>query len=324
MLEVSFNELSTTIEASSKAHAADVYAGFMVLADNIMALKIAPLRIRSYIDLANKSISKDYYSLKDWLRTITPEERQRYLGYLAQDPIVVDNPAYYFNDIEAKGFGYAVNNDLCSVSYSTNNYWSDDSYVVQRLANHENEPDVEIDEVTVNHCLLKDYENTDGVVTQRINHIEYLLSEYKNKQELKLKSLASIDELWNNRSMLFPYLDFSPEVLYQISNYGSLENASLQKSISYLFRLNNHIQDVFQGKSNFVDLPGDVSNDSEATLNMFGEERNLPTHDGGTFQYTLHSKLGGNLRIYMMPRATELRITIGYIGNHMRTKNFKK
>lgn len=323
MLEVSFNELSSGIGAASKSHASAVYKDLMFLADNIMALKIAPVRIRSYVDLANTSISKDYYSLKDWLRTVSTEERQRYLGYIAQDPIVVDSPAYYFKDNEAKGFGYAFNNDLCSISYSTNGIWVDDSYLIERISEHNYSSDVEIDQVTVRHCLLRDSDQ-DGENIQYINHEKHLRDSYQIKQIRAIKSLVNLDDFWDKRNLIFPYLDFSPAIINQIKSYSSVEDASIQKAISYLARLNKHLQDVNQGNATFDSLPGDVSNDSEATLQMYGEERQLPTHDGTILQYSLHAKLGGNLRIYMMPRPADLRITIGYIGSHMRTKNFKK
>ncbi|CAC9973829.1 hypothetical protein [Flavobacterium panici] len=317
MLELSFNELSTLSNAESKGHALSIYKEFMSVVDEIQNLKIAPVRIRTCIDLSNYSISSEgaYFTLKDWLKTLNSEDRQRYLGYIAQESFLIEESYYYFNEVEAKGFGYAHLNDLISISYNNQGSWGNDSYKVMRITQKEIEEDAEIDEVTVYHCS---YNNGN------VSHAKWLEETFKLKQAKILEGIHDIDDFLIKTSNLFKYLDFGTEVSNQIKGFESLNNSELKKAISYLLRLDKHLEKVNLGRDTFDNYPGDVSNDGEATLKKYGEERKLPTHEGKIFQYSLHAKLGGNLRIYMKPLEETSRVIIGYIGSHMRTKKFSK
>jgi hypothetical protein len=318
MLEIVFNELSLNGKAASKGYAQSVYQDFFNLADNINSLKIAPVRIRMSVDIANRTISEEYYTVKDWIKSLPNEQRQRYLGFIVQDVIITDNPYFSIEGTDVVGLGYAFSNDLAAVSYSTNNVWINVKYEITRDYLPDGNSEVITDTVTVNHCVIQKV-----IGEYRVAHSKWLRDTYAGKQEGLINNLQSFDEFWEKKSQIFPWLDFGNEVNHHVRGYGSISDSNFKKVLRYLQSLNQHLVSVNGDNEIFDNLPGDVSNDSEATLNMYGEERTFTCHDGQQRKLSLHAKLG-DVRIYMMPRKDEKRMVVGYIGKHLRTKKFNK
>ncbi len=66
-----------------------------------------------------------------------------------------------------------------------------------------------------------------------------------------------------------------------------------------------------------------VTNESEATLEMFGNERTFQCHDGITRTFRWHIRLTPRAwRLYFYPLPEERKLIIGYIGPHLRTVDF--
>lgn len=322
MLEIVFNELSFTERAASRQYAGEVYRDFFSLVDMVSALKIAPVRIRTTFDLANETISEEYFTLKDWFKTLSHDVRQRYLGYIVQDPIIVKNPYFTYYNNDCVGFGYAFIEDLVSISYSTNHTWIASQYTLTKdFLPHDGAGniigEVITDEVTVNHCLS---------VEGRINHELWIRNAYQTRQDNDLKTVRQendFDIFWEKKGMLFQWLEFASEVNQQVRLYGSFKNDDLKRAINYLSMLNQHLVSVNAGNAEFDNLPGDNSNDSEATLNKYGVERIFTCPDGIQRTFSLHVKLG-DVRIYLIPRQADGKYIVGYIGMHLRTVKFNK
>jgi hypothetical protein len=318
MLEIVFNELSLNEPAASKGYAQSVYQDFFELADKINSLKIAPVRIRMSVDIANRTISKEYYTLKDWIKSLPNEQRQRYLGFIVQNTIITDNPYFSLGGEDVVGFGYGFINDLGVVSYSTNKVWVEQKYTITKDYLPDDNADVITDVVTVNHCILMQEKDK-----SELTHSTWLRKSYDEKQEGILDALETFDEFWEKKSQLFQWLDFGNEVNYQIRSYASVTDQNFKKAIRYLQSLNHHLSSVNRGNETFDNLPGDISNESEATMDKYGEERTFTCSDGQPRRFSLHAKLG-DVRIYLMPRKDEKRMYVGYIGKHLKTKKFNK
>lgn len=310
MIEIVFNELSASIKTSSLAHTKNVFSQFMTLADKITALKIAPVRIRSSINLSNISIGTDYYTLKDWLKTLDNDSRQRYVAYLVQDPIIVDNPYFYYGDTEVSGFGYAFNNSLGLICFSVDNEWDKNTYEIRSEFLADNGEDIIFDTVEVKNLLCKE---------DKINHEKWIDEQFRLKKQIMSKEFVDFEDFWEKRNALFPSLLFCNDVLNQIMLYGSVNDTSFKKAVRYLHSLENHISDVNKSIKKFDELPGDISNDSEATINKYKEERTFVSPDNSSQLFSMHSKLG-NLRIYFSHYNES--ILIGYIGKHLKTVKF--
>jgi hypothetical protein len=312
MLEVAFNELSLDEKARSTDHAAMVFTNFFKLIDSINELKIAPVRIRTSVDLANRVISEKHFNLKDWLRTLGNDDRRRYISYIVQDPIITDNPYFSLGNINVVGFGYAFVNDLVSVSYPTNDKWNGEFYKITKEYLPNIDSDVIVVEVTVNHCLKKD---------NAITHSNWIIETYQNKQKVAGKNLLDFDDFWARRMLLFPWLEFALSVNQNIRIFGSIGSSDFKKAVRYLFSLNQHLLDINRGNHIFGEIPGDISNDGEATMNEYGDVRTFRCPDGRNRIFSMHVKLG-DVRIYLWPLPNENKYIVGYIGPHLPTKKF--
>ena len=307
MLEIAFNELSINEKTNSIAHSQAIFSDFMELADKITALKVAPVRIRTSVDLSVISFSNDvHYTLKDWLKTLDNERRQRYLAYLVQDPIIIDNPYYYYGTSEVYGFGYAFNNSLGSISFFTNSIWNENTYIIesQFLADDET---INTETVEVRHVLE---------IAGKINHENWLDEQFQIKKHQLTKGVEDFEDFWKKSKILFSYLTFCLDVLEQIKSFSSVNDPKFKKALRYLYSLDKHMFEVNRNLKNYDDLPGDISNDGEATLKKYTEERTFIKPDGTSETFSVHCKLG-DIRIYFTPYFNS--ILIGYIGKHLRT-----
>ncbi len=314
MIEVGFNELSFYERAASKGHAVSVFESFFQLIDSITELKIAPVRIRSSTDINTNSISDQFFCIKDWLQTLENPTRQRYLGYIAQQPLIADNPYFKHANTDVVGFGYAFENDLVSVSFSTNSVWIENEYRLTREYLPDADSDVVIEEVTVKHCVKNEEE---------LEYSNWIQEEFGRKQATAAKELEDFNAFWANRAMVFQWLDFANEVNEQVQLFGSVNNPSFKKAMRYLMQLNQHLNLVNRGEAEIGSIPGDVSNDGETTMSMYGDERTFTCPDQVRRTFSLHSKLG-DVRIYLypMPLPENNRYIVGYIGGHLPTKKF--
>lgn len=311
MLEIVFNELSLNERVKSVAHSQAVFSNFLELADKVNSLKIAPVRIRMSLDLPNTSIGEDFYTLKDWLKSLKNEERQRYVGFLVQDPILSQNPYFSIGKNDVQGFGYAFNKNLGAISLSTNDVWNKDTYEIKSEFLSDTEEIIE-ETVQVKHILI---------ASGKINHEIWLKEQFVIKQLQISKDIDNISDIWKNRETLFPTLNFCAEVENQLNSFESTNDSSFKKAIRYLLNLENHMKEVRNGTKEFDQFPGDISNDGEATLKKFSEERTFLKPNGVNEVFTLHCKLG-NVRIYFTRNGENL--IVGYIGRHLPTVKFEK
>lgn len=65
-----------------------------------------------------------------------------------------------------------------------------------------------------------------------------------------------------------------------------------------------------------------VKDESEATMNKYGEERNFKDQNGNIAQYRFHFNLTDGERIYIGGIDSKKQIFIAYIGNHLRTVKY--
>jgi hypothetical protein len=136
----------------------------------------------------------------------------------------------------------------------------------------------------------------------------------------RLPDVANGKDLWDRRADIFDYLDFSASV--SDSLIGLSENdPKLRLALSGLTDLETCCARWDEIKGGFDSSQLNASPESPATLRKFGEHREFTCPDGIKRQFSWHLKKN-TTRIYFMPIPETRRMTIGYIGKHLPTKQF--
>ena len=160
-------------------------------------------------------------------------------------------------------------------------------------------------------------------ITQVAAYVPYFYKQAVDKATLNLAGIQTIDFFWQERTQLYSQLDFSLESENMLLKFGSVNEPTFIKAARYFEKLNLHLLEAAAGRKDFDDFPGDISNDTPNTVKKYKEERTFTLPSGKKDAFSLHAKLG-NLRIYLYPDAETGRVTIGHVGNHLRTTKFTK
>lgn len=302
-------------EVVNAGHAAALFDALFEICDEINKLKLGTFRLRTKKGINLTAFHGHHLTIITYLEKLDNENRTRYTTYLAQPPLIANNPYHKFEDKEAIGFGYAYETGTVSVSINNTVNWKENSYEISREFLPEGlDEDIQLNKKNVMHLPFIDQ------VPHLLPAIEAALL---TKAVLDLDDIGSIGDFWAKRTELFTMLDFSPDAEVLLHKFGSIGHPDFIKAARYFERLNLHLIAVGLKKAKFDQIPGDVSLDSEMTLTRYGAERifNLPS--GGSGKFSLHAKLGGNLRIYLWPEEALGRITIGHVGHHLRTMKYK-
>lgn len=316
MLELAFNELSLDTASSSRAHSISMFEQLFSICDEVNLLKFSPLKLRTTAKVKSSPFKNDHYTLHDYLESLSEDKKRRYLGYLAQVPLIMNNPYYRHGKLESEGFGYAYESSILSVSINNPDNWRQDSYTIERdYLPEEGNTDIQTDSVSVEHI------HSGSDISKRESGIKDGILKRPTFDLTKIKDIKAFVEKLEE---FFPFLSFAKETAGLILKFASLENPDFIKTALYFERLNHHLQKVALKMAQFDNIPGGVSPDGPTTLQMFGDERTFTLPDGTSKIFSLHAKLGGNLRIYLYPQPDHGKYIVGHVGHHLRTKNFRK
>ncbi|WP_316740651.1 hypothetical protein [Pedobacter antarcticus] len=315
MSELAFNELSMDTKVANVSHAGALFEALFEICDAVNKLKLGTfsLRIKKGVNLT--AFQGHHLTIITYLESIDKENRTRYTTYLAQKPLLANNPYHKFKEKEAVGFGYAYETGTVSVSINNTVNWKENSYEISREFLPEgSDADIQTNKKNVMHLPFKD---------QLPDLLPVIHAGILKKAMLNLGDIISIEDFWEKRTELFTMLDFSTDAEALLHKLGSINHPDFIKAARYFERLNLHLLTVGLKQATFDDIPGDVSLDSGMTLTKYGSERIFSLPSGGTGKFSLHAKLGGNLRIYLWPEEGLGRITIGHVGHHLRTVKYK-
>jgi len=307
MLEISFNELSLQSISANQAHSDDLYKQFFAACDSIANLKIAPLRVLSHIDFKNSTLQNTYFTIGQFLDGFKDDQKKRYLGYISQQKNIYKNPYYSYDKKEVSGFAYAHENQVMSISFNNKNNWAEHQYEITSETLDEAGEEIIPGTHQINHCWHKESVE---------HHQNWIRNSYTDKFD-KIGPPEDLKKFWKELEKRFPMLIFPPHVEEMLNYYGSVNNPNFKKVASYLKRLNVHLLQVNMGRAAFDNIPGDVSLESEKTLNKHPGTRNFKVLDGSTELFSLHAKPGGNVRIHLFPIPDENKYVVGYIGPHL-------
>ena len=254
------------------------------------------------------------YSVGRWLSQFSQDDRERRLlvKTLMDRSVVYEQciPREHldFPDVEyrcageiARGLSTAVLADGLGISL-----WSSDQWNVARVRIEKcwiERDDVETHSLEVVHACQ---------ATHLDDHTEWL-------RRIQTPPPANGLELWNQRDVLFPNLDFCDSVEDQVKNLGG-GGRPLRSVMRGLQDLQNYCESWNVGNFNIHGI-NNASGESGPTLEMYGEERKFRCPDGEYRLFEWHVKRG-DTRIHFFDFPAQKRLLVGYVGGHLRTSRY--
>lgn len=230
---------------------------------------------------------------------ILVERRSTYSECLPSDELESQDSDsdYRFGDQPAKGLYVAFSLDGLSVSFLTTNQWDCGWLNLEKSW---------IDNTSVETRML------DVPHASRVEHLgEHLQWLQRNLPTPPSNGLT----LWNERSLLFPSLDFCSSVEGQISELSGGEQRF--KAILRGFQDLQSYCDSWTTPNFDIHRFCHASGESPSTLAMYCDERTFLCPDGKRRVFQWHLKRAGN-RIHFFEFPETKRILVGYAGGHLR------
>jgi hypothetical protein len=122
-------------------------------------------------------------------------------------------------------------------------------------------------------------------------------------------------QLWDQRTFLFPSLDFCDSVEDQVKALGG-DGRPLRAALRGLRDLQNYCEAWSAGAFDIRQL-NRASGESGPTLEMYREERTFRCPDGQYRLFEWHLKRG-DTRIHFLDHPAQRRLLVGYVGCHLR------
>ena len=150
--------------------------------------------------------------------------------------------------------------------------------------------------------------------------------DYIQAKNAHLWTNVNSNNLWKDRTKLFPSLTFCDAVESQLKSLGA--SPEFKKILVRLSELDKVARKWTLGAFNHKEVVAqsglNISSESESTLNnnKFRQERIFKLPTGESELFNLHIKIGGGLRICFYPDNEKKKIYVGYIGQHLSTTKF--
>lgn len=268
-------------------------------------------------DIYSFKISSEY-GISDWLKDplVKKEQKDFFRTFYAQKCRYIQNEDYPLAEFEIQldeckyiGLGCLVASEMCNsiISLQTHELWLNE--IIEGWTNTFYEEDDEI--------------ITKAIQLSNISESIHLANLEVTARNDCLAMVSSGQDLWEKREQLFPDLIFCESVKDQL--YDNLSKFHIEQVAKKLIRL----QEYFTGYDG-VFVPKDLgfcSRTESETVKSNSDLKKLRLFekpDGVKEYFYNHIGFTGNFcgRIHFLPDDTNRKCYIGYVGRHLRTKNF--
>lgn len=308
-MKIIFNELSINVLPQSIQQADVAISCLFETAKELSKISRQRIRILANILFSEINLAENYH-IKQWFSKLPREDRQLFVSYTAQEPLIHDYPYYYFQNQECKGFAYAYENDCLSINYNPNANWSETKYLLEKRYLDEQTLDYEVEKIEILHISKQEHLSIHQIWIE--HKIKLLINE-------QLSEIKNHTDFWKKRDELFKQLVFCEEVEFQIA---SIPFNFLSNAIQKLLSMNSMIEAMPSDFFEIDKIQLNISPESESTLAQLSAERTFLCPDGERRIFNWHIKLP-TLRIYFYPIPESKKCWIGYIGKHLRTTKYK-
>jgi len=153
------------------------------------------------------------------------------------------------------------------------------------------------------------------IVTQRKRWFQDLIDAFINGR------LGTGKKIVENLATDLPALVLTDKARDQLEALDGteLEFSSIRRHLQVL---NAHFHAWPVGQTFVAELSLPCSLESQATLNLYGDERTVKLADGKDYMFSWHSKLTSMWRIYFEVLGEPRKVVIGLVTPHLRTKMF--
>jgi hypothetical protein len=316
-----FNELSLS-KVNSISDARNVLETFVKSSIRAKEFGFTEIRLHeNFKDLYQFNLLENY-RIDTWLKDneVDYDIRDRFRDIVANPPLLKENEIKEKEVYERSEFHKTID----EIKYSV--FGLGASYVYGTLAiSLATHKEWIKSLVSIQHYSLS-HQGTESTTNVDVLHFstKEILESHKYWIEKEQKEILekSID-LWKKREEYFPNIFFGTDLENQLLSIG------LTKRFNQIFECLKKL-DAFantwkKGGFNLTELKSqtlmNISGESATTMQKYSVERKFRLSDGQKMQFELHIKIP-DVRIYFLPDNEICKITVGYIGKHLRTAMF--
>lgn len=210
---------------------------------------------------------------------------------------------------QAIGLGVAYWLEALAISLRSDSRWYDSRVQLKVVQIDDNEEMTHTIEEVV-HASSSDHIS---------EHLDWI------NERLRKDNLQSVRDgmtIWERKEDWFPNLYFCEQIEKQMQAL-SRGNLLLMPLMKRLHELEDFCNVWYEGPFDHNKMLSKATNESEATIEMYGNERTFLCHDGAFRVFRWHVRLTpGAWRLYFYPLPEERKLIIGYIGPHLPTVQF--
>ncbi len=319
-LEMVLNELSL------RSPATDVHVARQRMSDLLQTVAVATKYgvkriIRTHHNLDSEELAPGY-PVARWRNdsTVDRDLRRFFTTLVTKSPFLEDvtEPAIHHNvgisdffhgEDRAPGLGIAYWLEALAISLRSEPQWYDSHLQIRIVQINDNE------ELTDTIAKIPHASSSNHVQ----EHLHWINERLRKGDQIAVRDGII---LWERKAEWFPSLYFCTKVGEQMQSL-SHGDALLIPIMKKLHELEDFCKGWHEGPFDHNKVVSKVTNESEATLEMFGNERTFQCHDGIARTFRWHIRLTPRAwRLYFYPLPEERKLIIGYIGPHLRTVDF--
>jgi len=216
----------------------------------------------------------------------------------------------FHGEDQALGLGIAYWLDALAISIRSEPRWYDSRLLLRIVQIDDNDEMVDTTEAIPHASSIKHIKEHLAWMNERLQ---------EDDQEIVHDGMT----IWQRKEEWFPNLYFCERVKehMQALPHG---DPWLMPIMKRLHELERFCKDWLEGPFDQEQMVSKVTNESEVTMEMFGDERTFQCHDGVQRMFRWHLRFTPRAgRLYFYPLPEERKLIIGYIGSHLHTANFQ-
>ena len=219
----------------------------------------------------------------------------------------VDGSDFFYEGKNATGLGIAYILDALALSLRSESRWFP-AHLEINYTSLDIDGEILEEPVSVMHASHRDH--------ILITHAHWIRDRLSTK-------IGNGSDIWKQRERLFPSLQFCESVGEKLQSLNS-GNPQFHLVAKKLYELEKFCQQWQEsgGAFKLENMPLRGSVESEATLTTYKQEHTFLCPDGEDRVFSLHIRITLSWRLHYYPVSDKQQLIIGYIGEHLPTKNY--
>lgn len=312
-----FNDLSIAV-ASSEKQAESWFTELIQTIADLIDEQVCSTTLNANVDLYAIDLIPDQYGYHEWLDAIrlinrelfelalqistrTPVYNVLELYKVAQDNYLSSEFQLAVTADEYNALGAALLAAGISVSFASAEQWYSSEILINQLVYDENLKFVEAVKHRVRHAA-------------KVEHVDEVIRDWRHNLIQKIGNTKQLLNYWDSA---FSHLDICKE--YQQS-FPDLQGEMLESVINRLWQLEQSCC-LWQSTDSDLSYPMEATPETSKTMaeKQFAQKRLFTCPYQGEQYFVMHCRIyPKGFRLHWLVNAEQRRITIGYIGSHLR------